>query len=126
MDTAALKRKLLIAAIVLVAAAAVYFFGVYKPSHKYDAFARCLSQKQVKMYGAYWCPHCTDQKDKFSAAFQYVTYIECGIKGQRGQTQECQQAGIKQFPTWVFPDGEKHEGEYSLETLSAKTGCDLP
>ena len=23
-----------------------------------DAFAKCLSDNGIKMYGAYWCPHC--------------------------------------------------------------------
>ena len=29
---------------------------------QYDGFAKCLSENGVKMYWAYWCPHCNDQK----------------------------------------------------------------
>jgi hypothetical protein len=120
-------RKVIIGAIVLVAAAMVYFFGVYRPGHKYDGFAKCLNQKGLKMYGAYWCPHCQDQKAEFDAAFKYVNYTECGVEGNpRAVSQACQQAGIKRYPTWIFPDGERAEQVFTLETLSSKSGCDLP
>ena len=51
----------------------------------YDAFAQCLAQKQVTMYGAYWCPHCENQKKLFGSAWEYVPYEECAIRGQREQ-----------------------------------------
>src|SRR5581483_2431850 len=121
-------RKLGIAGIILVTILVVYYFGVYRQSHKYDAFAKCLGEKQLKMYGAYWCPHCQDQKEKFDASFAYVPYVECGIKGnpRGGETQECKDAGIKQFPTWVFPDGKRDAAVLSLNDLSQRTGCSLP
>jgi hypothetical protein len=120
-------RKVMITAIVLLAVGVVYFFGVYRPSHKYDNFAKCLTQKNLKMYGAYWCPHCQDQKAEFDAAFKYVNYIECGVQGNpRGVSQACKDAGIKRYPTWEFPDGSREELVFSLETLSAKSSCELP
>jgi len=77
------------------------------------------------MYGLYWCEHCAEQKDMFGAAFRYVPYVECGIKGQRGQQPTCKDAGLKLFPTWQFA-GERHEGTLPLEAISEKTGCSLP
>ena len=59
------------------------------------------------MYGAYWCPHCAEQKEMFGTSFQYVPYVECGIKGSRDEAPVCAQAGVKHFPTWQFPDGER-------------------
>ena len=103
-----------------------WYFAVYRPSHKLDAFAKCLSQKQAHMYGAFWCPHCADQKEKFDASFEYVNYTECGIKGARGITQQCKDVGIQRFPTWFFANNEKQEAVLSLEDLSQKTGCPLP
>jgi len=78
------------------------------------------------MYGAYWCPHCAEQKEMFGSSFQYVPYIECGIKGSRDEAPVCAQAGVKHFPTWQFPDGERREGALALQTLSQKSGCPLP
>ena len=66
------------------------------------------------MYGAYWCPHCADQKEMFESSFQYIPYVECGMPGSRDEAQVCIDAGIKHFPTWEFADGERREGAQSL------------
>ena len=76
------------------------------------------------MYGAYWCPHCADQKAMFEASFKYVPYVECGVPGSRDEAQVCKDAGIKHFPTWEFADGERREGTLTLQSLGTKTGCD--
>src|ERR1700721_800170 len=67
--------------IVLLAGACVG--GRYYRNHKYDSLAKCLASKQVRMYGLYWCPHCIEQKEEFGAAFHYVPYVECAIKGAK-------------------------------------------
>lgn len=104
-----------------------YYLG-NRSQHKYDGFAHCLSARGVKMYGAYWCPHCTEQKEKFGASFEYAPYIECGVKGDpKGKNQVCVDADIHHFPTWQFPPtGERVEGVFTLEELSDRTGCALP
>jgi hypothetical protein len=117
-------RKALIALLIMGAFAGAYFLGKRRRNHTLDAFARCLASKQVKMYGAYWCPHCKDQKDVFGPSFEYVPYVECGIKGSREEAPACLQVGVKRFPTWDF-NGEKHEGVLPLDALSLKTGCSL-
>ncbi len=91
-----------------------------------DAFAQCLTAKQAKMYGAYWCPHCDEQKEMFGSSFQYAPYVECGIKGSHALEPACTQTGIKRFPTWIFADGTRVEGKQELTFLSDKTGCVLP
>ena len=80
------------------------------------------------MYGAWWCPHCQEQKEEFAASFKYVPYVECGIKGDtHAEAQVCKDADIHHFPTWQFPPtGERVERILSLETLSDRTGCSLP
>jgi hypothetical protein len=99
-----------------------------RSQHKYDAFARCLGDRGAKMYGAWWCPHCQEQKEKFGASFEYAPYTECGVKGDlKGQNPVCKDDGIKHFPTWQFPPtGERVEKVLSLEELSDRTGCSLP
>ena len=121
-------RKVIIAAVIIAALGATYYVGYRRRMHRYDDFARCLNQHDVKMYGAYWCPHCSEQKAMFDASFQYVNYIECGIPGSTSQIQQvCTDAGIKHFPTWQFPPmGERVEGAVPLPDLSLRTGCPLP
>jgi hypothetical protein len=110
-------------ALVLIGAYAAFW---YHNNHRYDGFAKCLASKQVKMYGAYWCPHCIDQKEEFGKSFRYVNYVECAIKGSREMTPECKAAGVQHFPTWQFGTNKPVEGVFPLEELSDKTGCSLP
>jgi len=92
---------------------------------KYDNLAQCLTDKGVKMYGAYWCSHCKTQKQMFGTSFEKINYIECSLAGGQGQTEECKEAGIEGYPTWEFGDGSRLSGEVSLEDLSEKSGCSL-
>ena len=115
-------------AVLIVAAFGLAYYLGHRSQHKYDAFARCLGDRGVKMYGAWWCPHCVEQKEKFGASFEYAPYVECGVKGDlKGQNPVCKDEGIKHFPTWQFPPtGERVERVFSLEELSDRTGCSLP
>ena len=91
------KKRLIYGGIVLMLVAA-FIAGRYYHDHKYDGFAKCLATKQAKMYGLYWCPHCVEQKEKFGAAFHYVPYQECAIKGSSEMDEACKIAGVKLFP----------------------------
>ncbi len=116
-----------LAVVVIIAAWAAYYFLYYqKPVSTLDGFAQCLKSKGARMYGAWWCPHCTEQKEMFGFAFQYVNYVECSPPGLKTETDECKQAGVQHFPTWQFPDGSRTEGPQPLTVLGQKTGCKLP
>lgn len=104
----------------------VFFNGGAGASENYDSFAQCITESGAKMYGAFWCPHCQNQKEDFGKSWQYVDYIECSTPDGRGQTGECRAAGIDGYPTWEFGDGSRESGELSFEFLSSKTGCMLP
>jgi phage baseplate assembly protein gpV len=119
-------RKIVTAVLIVAAFAVVIYLGLRKRGGRLDAFAKCVATKQAKMYGAYWCPHCAEQKEMFESSFHYVPYVECGVPGSRDEAPACKDAGIKHFPTWQFADGERQEGTQTLLTLGAKTGCDLP
>ena len=88
-------------------------------------FAQCLSEKGVVMYGAYWCPHCQNQKEMFGNAWNNIVYVECSLLNKGGQTQECKDLDINGYPTWEFSDGSRIEGEATFEQLAQKTGCAL-
>jgi hypothetical protein len=120
-------KKIIIALAILAAFGLAVYLGFRKRTSRLDAFAKCTAQEGAKMYGAYWCPHCEEQKEVFGSAFQYVNYVECGIKGNpKGQTQACIDAGIKHYPTWQFANASRVEGKEDLLFLSQKTGCSLP
>jgi hypothetical protein len=110
-------------AVVLILSYAAFW---YHNNHRYDEFAKCLTSKQAKMYGAYWCPHCADQKEEFGASFRYVNYVECAIKGSSAMTPACKAAGVQHFPSWQFGQGPLVEAVFPLQELSDKTGCSLP
>jgi len=121
-------RRYVLYGVIIVAALALAYYLSHRTQHKYDNFARCLTDRGVKMYGAWWCPHCQEQKEKFKASFEYVPYVECGVPGNlKGKNPVCTEAGISHFPTWQFPPtGERAERVFSLEELSDRTGCPLP
>jgi hypothetical protein len=119
-------KKVATYVVVGILLAAAWIAGQYYQNHKYDAFAKCLAAKHVKMYGLSWCSHCADQKEKFRGAFQYVPYQECGINATKEETPECKAAGLTLFPSWQFGDEPPKADIFSLEALSDKTGCSLP
>jgi hypothetical protein len=119
-------RYALVAIVIVIVFGIAYYFLWHRHNTKLDAFAQCLTAKQTKMYGAFWCPHCEDQREKFGSSFKYAPYVECGIKGSQGIQAVCTQAGIKRFPTWVFADGTRVEGEHELQFLGDQTGCSVP
>ena len=118
---------IIVAIVILGAAWGGYDYFSYRKVSTLDGFAKCLSSKGARMYGAWWCPHCADQKEEFGYGFQYVSYVECGEEGKpHTENQRCKQDGIKNFPTWQFADGSRTEGVLPLTDLSQRTGCKLP
>lgn len=92
-----------------------------EPSGGMDAFAKCLAEKGAVMYGAYWCPHCQQEKKAFGESFKLVNYVEC-----TEETQRCLDEKIEGYPTWTFPDGRRFAGEQGIEKLSKESGCAIP
>src|ERR1700686_2887537 len=91
--------RIAIFAVLIVAAFGLAYYLGNRTQHKHAAFGRCRTERGVKMYGAWWCPRCVEQKEKFGASFQYVPYVECGIKGAlHGRWQACRDANIEHYP----------------------------
>ncbi|MEL6331976.1 MAG: vitamin K epoxide reductase family protein [Cyanobacteria bacterium J06626_26] len=91
------------------------------------ALAKHLKEVDAKMYGAYWCPHCFDQKQLFGQeAKKYMPYIECADDGADSQTALCQSVPeITGFPTWEV-NGQFLPGTQSLATLAEASGYQGP
>jgi uncharacterized membrane protein/glutaredoxin len=89
------------------------------------ALAEHLRAVDAKMYGAYWCPHCHDQKQLFGQqAAGKFPYIECDSNGPNAQPDVCKAAGITGYPTWKIKD-KSLSGAQALTELakvSAYTG----
>lgn len=107
--------------------AAIYFIvTAERMPGELDVFAQCLAEKEAIFYGAFWCPHCQNQKKMFGKSADLLPYVECSTPNGRGQQQVCIDEEITGYPTWEFVDGSRLSGEISLTTLSEKTGCELP
>jgi uncharacterized membrane protein len=85
--------------------------------------AKYLTQKGAKMYSAYWCPHCYEQKQLFGKeAWAEVSNVECAADAKKNpQPAVCTQAGVKGFPTWSI-DGKLEPGAKTLAKLAELTG----
>lgn len=124
-----MKKNTIIAIIVLVIIviiAVIVSLRASESSAEYKELATCIEESGATFYGAFWCPHCIEQKRLFKGGANALPYVECSTPNRQGQTEECIDAGIESYPTWEFADGERLTGAHSLETLAGKTGCELP
>ena len=85
-------------------------------------FAKFLTENNIKMYSAYWCPHCHDQKQLFGKkAAKELTIIECAQDGKDNQHKLCKEKEIEGFPSWEI-NGEIYSGVKNLNDLAIMTG----
>lgn len=123
-----MKKNTLIWLVVLalVIAGVVWLAMIPTKPGKLDSFASCLKDSGATFYGAFWCPHCQNQKAMFGASARLLPYVECSTPNGKSQLPICIDAKITGYPTWEFADGTRESGEVTLERLSEKTGCLLP
>eukprot|EP00746_Dinoflagellata_sp_MGD_P090951 gnl/MRDRNA2_/MRDRNA2_35968_c0_seq1.p1 gnl/MRDRNA2_/MRDRNA2_35968_c0~~gnl/MRDRNA2_/MRDRNA2_35968_c0_seq1.p1 ORF type:complete len:322 (-),score=68.39 gnl/MRDRNA2_/MRDRNA2_35968_c0_seq1:13-978(-) len=81
------------------------------------SLAKHLKSIGAKMYGAYWCSHCYDQKRTLGKeAMKLVTYIECSKDAKNSQYQICTKKNLQGVPTWEI-NGKLYSGDKSLAEL---------
>ncbi|KAL7482670.1 hypothetical protein ACHAW6_008327 [Cyclotella cf. meneghiniana] len=81
------------------------------------SLATDLSSLNSKMYGAFWCSHCYDQKQALGyQAMQSIPYVECDREGYHSQRDLCRETDVPGYPTWEI-GGELFPGERSLDEL---------
>ena len=81
--------------------------------------ARRLQSVDAKMYGAFWCSHCFNQKQEFGTQVyteKLFTYVECDKEGFNEQYNVCKNKKIPGFPTWEIK-GKYYPGEKELKEL---------
>ena len=125
-----IRNLLIIFGVIIVLAFGYSYYDKQQPG-KLDTFAQCLTEKNAKFYGAFWCPHCQSQKALFGKSKDKLSYVECSTPDGKSQTEECKTKGVTSYPSWEFASTtststELVAGELTLLELSGKTGCQLP
>mmetsp|Transcript_10456 Transcript_10456/g.14777 ORF Transcript_10456/g.14777 Transcript_10456/m.14777 type:complete len:286 (-) Transcript_10456:110-967(-) len=101
-----------------------------------QAIALSLYLKDIgaTMYGAYWCPHCQNQREIFGReAWSNVLYVECSVRGY-GYDPTKIPKDVNGFPTWKLANNTTNNfknkkgnimsisGEMPLELIAKKSG----
>jgi len=116
-----------LSAVVVVALMHLHFAGVFDPAAgPEDPYLRGLSEhldaSGAKFYGAFWCPHCQQQKQVFGASAERLPYVECSPNGQRGaRATACLGADIRNYPTWII-GGQRFERTMTPKQLARHSG----
>ena len=122
------KTNLIIGIVAILGLAGIIWAAVVIPKmpDKLDDFAKCIKDSGATFYGAFWCPHCQDQKAEFGRSVQYLPYVECSTSDGQSALQVCIDANIESYPTWEFKDGSRELGRLELSVIAERTGCALP
>ena len=76
-----------------------------------------LQARNARMFGAYWCSHCYDQKERLGKeAMSQIPYVECSREGMQSQAALCKQRDVPGYPTWEI-NGKLYPGEKELDEL---------
>lgn len=126
-----MKNKFKIVTIIVVILAIIGIisyinYNQNKEPGKFDDFTKCLQKQGATFYGAFWCPHCKEQKAAFGKSAKYLPYVECSTADGNSQLPVCINQKIDGYPTWIFADGSRQSGNMDLQELSEKTSCELP
>ena len=119
------------AGLVTAALMFLHFSGAFSPAAGPEdpylkALAMHLESSGAKFYGAYWCPHCQQQKAAFGASGQRLPYVECTPGGPKGpRDTDCITAEISGYPTWII-DGRKIERAIGAAQLAVLSNFKLP
>ncbi|MBT8445668.1 MAG: vitamin K epoxide reductase family protein [Gammaproteobacteria bacterium] len=107
----------------------LYYSGMIDPlagpeEPRLAGLAQHLADSGAAFYGAYWCPHCQDQKALFGGAAHRLPYVECSPGGRRSPAAlACTSVGIRSFPTWII-DGRRYTQILEPERLARLSGFD--
>jgi len=112
-----------VSSVLVVALLFMHFSGYFNPAAGPEkpylkALAIHLRDSDARFYGAYWCPHCREQKEMFEASAHRLPYVECTPEGRNGPLNfTCVANEVKDYPTWVI-DGRRHVGLISVNRLA--------
>jgi len=82
------------------------------------SFVDCLAEEGFVIYGAEWCPHCTNLVNMFGGyEITGPIYVECPENEEL-----CTEKGITGYPTILVNDSP-YQGQRTLEGFAEATGC---
>jgi hypothetical protein len=61
-------------------------------------------------------------KKELGEAVWKPIYVECSTPDGKDETQQCKDAKIESFPTFVFKDGSRQDGEMTRDAIAARAG----
>ena len=96
-----IKFAVFIVVIVLLVIGIGVFTNKSQGPGKFDEFAQALKSGGAEFYGAFWCPHCQEQKKSFGVSKKYLPYIECSNPDQ-SVVPICTEKKVESYPTWMF------------------------
>lgn len=120
------KQIAIIVGVLILVLAGAFFAQKGTAPSIYDSFATCIKDSGATFYGAFWCPHCREQKTMFGSSAKLLPYVECSTPDGQSQLAVCKDKGVSSYPTWDFANGERVNGSIELSDLAEKTGCPLP
>ena len=89
---------------------------IKKPG-EYDNFVKCLTEKNVVIYGNDFCSYTVKQLNFFGKSKEHFNYIKC-----IDNKVLCDSKGVSITPTWEI-NGEMYGGIQGFEKLSILSGC---
>lgn len=114
-------------ALATVLALHLHYSGVFDPAAgPEDPFLRGLaehlSESGAQFYGAYWCPHCQEQKEMFAASAGRLPYVECTPDGRnKPRAEACIDQQITSYPTWIIR-GQRYPRVMTPDVLARHSG----
>ena len=105
----------------------LHFSGLFDPASGPEnpylrGLANHLRDSGAHFYGAFWCPHCQEQKDLFGASARQLPYVECTPNGRNGgRSAACVANNIADYPTWII-DGRRYTGVMTASELARLSG----
>jgi len=108
------RRNAIYAVLIVAAFGLAYYLG-NRMQHKHDAFARCLTDRGVKMYGAFWCPHCVEQKK--SLARRSSTLLTWSAVSKAKRTGDRRLAKMRTSSTIPLGSFRLPANEWSVSSL---------
>ena len=118
-------------AIAVVLGLQLHFSGLFDPAAGPEdpylkELAIHLAESGAKFYGAYWCPHCQEQKALFEASVDRLPYVECSPDGRNGaESLACRDADVADYPTWIIGTSRK-TGVLAAKELARLSGFRKP
>lgn len=113
-----------LSSVLVVALLFMHFSGYFDPAAGPEdpylkALATHLDESDARFYGAYWCPHCQEQKELFGASADRLPYVECTPDGRTGPLNfACVANEVRDYPTWII-DGRRYTGLVSVQRLAS-------